>query len=110
MLRTFNALYQDQNGFVISAELVLVLTIAVLAMIVGLHAVSKSITTEMNDLSNAFGAINQSYVYKGLRKHGHASVSGASFIDSRDDCDCTVIIQTTPYPKRDSSGYSPEYN
>ena len=37
MLRT---LWNDEAGVVISAELVLVLTIAVIAMIVGLHAVA----------------------------------------------------------------------
>lgn len=49
MVRNFEKLAGDEAGFVITAELVLVLTIAVLAMVVGLTAVRDSITQEMND-------------------------------------------------------------
>ena len=48
-----NQLWNDEAGFVISAELVLVLTIAVLAMIVGLSEVAVAVNTELNDISNA---------------------------------------------------------
>ncbi|GAB4147568.1 MAG: hypothetical protein Tsb009_20860 [Planctomycetaceae bacterium] len=104
MLRTFKALLDDQNGFVVSAELVLVLTIGVLAMVVGLHAVAKSVTMEMNDIANAFGALDQSYSYKGLKKDHHAMVVGSGYHDHQDDCDCTIITQTNPNIKFDNSG------
>ena len=104
MLRTLKALLDDENGFVVSAELVLVMTIGVLAMIVGLNAVAKSVTMEMNDIANAFGAIDQSYAYKGLAKKGHARVAGSGFHDHSDDCDCTIIVQTRPRVKFDNSG------
>ena len=51
-----NQLWNDEAGFVISAELVLVLTIAVLAMIVGLSEVAVAVNTELNDISNAIRA------------------------------------------------------
>ena len=60
------ALWNDEHGFVISAELVLVMTIAVLAMIVGLSEVAVAVNTELNDISNAIGSLNQSYVYSGF--------------------------------------------
>ena len=60
------ALWKEENGFIISAELVLVLTIAVLAMIVGLSEVAVAVNTELNDVSNAIGSLNQSYAYTGL--------------------------------------------
>jgi Flp pilus assembly pilin Flp len=104
MKRTLNALLNDENGFVVSAELVLVLTVGVLAMVVGLHAVSKSITMEMNDIANAFGALDQSYSYKGLSKDCHANVVGSGFHDHADDCDCTIITQNKPKIKYDNSG------
>lgn len=110
MLRTLKILLDDQNGFIVSAELVLVLTIAVLSMVVGLHAVAKSVTMELNDISNAFGAINQSYFYKGLKKPYHASVKGSAFRDQQDDCDCTEIIQRPPRVKVDPSGFGAESN
>lgn len=96
MLRNFSKLADDENGFIISAELVLVMTIAVLAMVVGLTAVRDSITHELNDVAHAFGAVNQSYNYNGLKKGRqwgciHAFVAGSGFNDTTDDCDCKPI-------------------
>jgi len=80
----------DETGVIISAELVLVLTIAVLAMIVGLSEVAVAINTELNDLSNAFGALNQSFAFTGFQKFFPKFISfvpGSCFIDFIDDCD-----------------------
>jgi len=87
------AFWQDENGFVISAELVLVLTIAVLAMIVGLSEVAVAVNTELNDISNAIGAFNQSYAYTGFisfdgpSEKGKSFYTGSRFEDAVDDCD-----------------------
>ena len=85
-----NQLWNDEAGFVISAELVLVLTIAVLAMIVGLSEVAVAVNTELNDISNAIGALNQSYVYTGFAGTGgklKSEYAGSRFNDAVDDCD-----------------------
>ncbi|QDT96685.1 hypothetical protein [Gimesia aquarii] len=85
-----NQLWNDEAGFVISAELVLVLTIAVLAMIVGLSEVAVAVNTELNDISNAIGALNQSYVYTGFLGNGgklKSRYAGSRFNDAVDDCD-----------------------
>lgn len=103
-MKTLKALYNDENGFVVSAELVLVLTIGVLSMIVGLHAVSKSVTQELNDISNAIGAVDQSYAYTGLKKSRHARMAGSGYHDHQDDCDCSIIVQPAPRVKFDRSG------
>ncbi len=89
-------LMHDEAGFIISAELVLVLTIAVLAMVVGLAAVRDAVTNELNDLAHAFGAVSQSYSVTGLRKNKwegkpHAQINGFGFNDHNDDCDCKII-------------------
>ena len=88
-------LFNDENGFVVSAELVLVLTIGVLAMVVGLTSVKDAITNELNDVADAFGAVDQSYNVRGLQadspsgtKKAHASAAGFGFNDRQDDCDC----------------------
>jgi len=60
--------WSDDVGFIISAELVLVLTIGVLGMVVGLNSVASAINQELNDLSGAFGTIDQSYFYSGLNQ------------------------------------------
>ena len=85
----------DESGVIISAELVLVLTIAVLAMVVGLSEVAVAVNTELNDLSNAIGSLNQSFTYTGFRGNGGAtgsakvksSFAGSAFQDGQDDCD-----------------------
>ena len=83
-------LFHDESGVIISAELILVLTLAVLAMVVGLSEVAIAINNELNDVSNAFGALNQSYAYTGFHKWGFklcAWAGGSTFIDMIDDCD-----------------------
>ena len=112
MLRNFSKLASDEHGFIISAELVLVMTIAVLGMVVGLAAVRDSITHELNDLSHAFGSVNQSYSVTGLKKdrcYGdvHAYVAGFGFNDKSDDCDCKPITFLDVYGKNDPSNGDP---
>ena len=57
----FTNLINDEAGFIISAELVIVATVAVLAMLVGLSEVSSNINNELEDIGSAFGSLNQSY-------------------------------------------------
>jgi hypothetical protein len=108
MVRNFRLLAGDEAGFIISAELVLVMTIAVLGMVVGLTAVRDSVANELNDLSHAFGAVSQSYHVSGLSKErcswgSHASISGFGFNDRADDCDCKPIDLIDVAGKQDSS-------
>lgn len=99
MLRIVQRLYNDEAGFVISAELVLVLTIAVLSMIVGLSEVAVAVNTELNDVSNAIGALNQTYAYTGFWSGSHGKtksyILGSEFDDAFDDCDlntsCDIV-------------------
>lgn len=98
------AIWQDECGFVISAELVLVLTIVVLAVIVGLSEVAVSVNTELNDVSNAIGALNQSYAYTGFiastfcEGKAKSHYTGSRFHDHVDDCDlnttCDLVTGT----------------
>ncbi len=96
-------LWNDEAGVIISAELVLVLTIAVLAMVVGLHAVAKAVTYELGDLGAAFGAINQSYTFDGFTNNNHSAWTGSAYLDESDDCDCREIIEVVPRPHVDGS-------
>lgn len=109
MTRNMGKIWNDEAGFVVSAELVLVLTIAVLAMVVGLAAVRDAVTNELNDVSHAIGSISQSFSVSGLEKschsgHGyHARVSGSAFRDRADNCDCQPIELISVQGKTDSS-------
>ena len=88
MLKNF---WMDQNGAVVSIELVLIITIAVLALIVGWSEVAVSVNTELNDISNAVGALNQSYAFSGFSAGSGGKIKswfgGSCYIDQVDDCD-----------------------
>ena len=93
----------DESGVIISAELILVLTIAVLGMVVGLSEVSVAVNSELNDISNAIGAMNQSYAVTGFRGIGFklkSFTSGTTFFDFVDDCDfnssCDLVCGAPP--------------
>ena len=63
MWNTMKKLWDDEAGFLLSAELVLITTILTLGMIVGLSSVSAAINQEMGDVSRAFSVVNQGYRY-----------------------------------------------
>ena len=87
MATLINNLLNDENGFVVSAELVLIATIAVLGMIAGLSEISFAVNNEMEDVSSAIGSMNQSYYVNGVHSEGKACTAGSSFEDDWDDCD-----------------------
>jgi len=93
--RILRALWRDQAGFILSAELVLILTVGVLAMVVGVHAIAKSVNHELVDVAQSFGAFNQSFHFNGF-KGCKACVSGSAFEDGEDKCDCATLIHTPP--------------
>jgi Flp pilus assembly pilin Flp len=84
-------LLQDEAGFVVSAELVLIATILVIGLIVGLSEVQHAVNSELNDVGEAIGALNQSYSVSGFSKKDgwnvHAFSRGSVFADTQDDCD-----------------------
>ena len=88
-------LLNDESGVIISAELVLVLTIAVLAMVVGLSEVALNINNELEDVASAFGAMNQSFKANGMSGHGGRN-NGSRNRDSSDFCDGKSITSVSP--------------
>ena len=73
MLNLFTALYRDDAGFIVSAELVLVATILVIGLVVGLSVVSAGVNSELQDVGSAFGSVNQSYGFSGYSSNSPAS-------------------------------------
>lgn len=87
-------LWNDDAGVVVSADLVLVLTIAVLSMIVGLHELAAGVVHELADVGDAIGHLDQSYSVSGfsaphtiLLLGDKSRTSASAFTDSPDDCD-----------------------
>lgn len=92
MLSLAQLLMQDEAGFVVSAELILVATLLVIGLIVGLSEVQYAIVTELNDVADAVGSLNQSYSYTGFSSIAHngkvkSRTFGSFYQDAVDSCD-----------------------
>jgi Flp pilus assembly pilin Flp len=75
-------LWSDEGGAIISAELVLVLTIVVLGMIVGLVAVRDAVVTELADFAQAIGSLDMSYEFAAVSlTPGAAGTAGSEYDD-----------------------------
>ena len=106
-------LVNDESGVIISAEIILVLTIAVLGLVAGLGELTAAINLELDDVGNAFGALNQSYRTVEFGRNGFGPsgekpkgwVAGSAWTDSVDDCDrstsCDIL---TPAPTAGEAG------
>ncbi|MES2790701.1 MAG: hypothetical protein V4719_13905 [Planctomycetota bacterium] len=80
MWTNLKAFWDDERGFIISIELILIATIGVLGLIVGLSCLSSAIVAEYQDLGWAVRSLNQSYFFGGFR--GCKSwVPGSSFVN-----------------------------
>lgn len=91
------ALWNDENGVILSAELVLVGTILVLGVIVGLVELQCAVVGELSDLGDSIGNFDQTYVTSGIRSlkvnGGIKGLSaGSAYWDAADECDCNLII------------------
>lgn len=78
-------LFQDESGFILSAELVLVVTVLTLGVIAGLVTVRDAVVTELGDVGLAIKTLDQSYSYGGIRAHS-AVTAGTTFNDTADFC------------------------
>ncbi|MCA9043161.1 MAG: branched-chain amino acid aminotransferase [Planctomycetaceae bacterium] len=61
VIRTF---WEEEAGFIVSAELALVSTIGVMGMVAGLAEVSNNVNGELHDVGQAFSHIDQSYAFQ----------------------------------------------
>lgn len=60
-MRLLKQLWNDERGFVNSAELILIATLAVIGLIVGLATFRDAVIQELADTGAAVGQVNQSY-------------------------------------------------
>ena len=87
-MKLLHALWQDEAGFVITSELLIIVTIAVIGLIVGYVAIRDALVQELGDVAAAIGALDQTYYYTGVSNTcSGAHTDGSSFVDARDMCD-----------------------
>ena len=108
MLRKF---WNDESGFIVSSELILIATIMVIGLIAGMVEIQYAVVGELNDISEAIGSLNQSFSFTGFTGTkvigGVTSVKsqtfGSIFVDHTDQCDgnectlgCDAPVAETP--------------
>ena len=81
MLRLAKALWNDQAGFIVSAELVLISSVGIIGLVTGLTCLRDAVNKELSDVSCAISALDQSYCYTGF--HGY-----------KDKCSCRIKART----------------
>ena len=79
-------LWQDEAGFVVSSELVLIATILVIGIIAGQTALRDAVVGELADVGAAIGDVNQSFSFGAITGHC-SSTSGSIFTDLGDFCE-----------------------
>jgi hypothetical protein len=85
-MNLMSRLWNDQAGFIISTELMIVATILVIGILVGLVAIREQIVQELADIAMAISDVNQSYSFAGVTGHT-SSTAGSDFLDQTDFCD-----------------------
>jgi hypothetical protein len=100
---------RKKGGFIVSAELVLIATIMVLGLLIGMVAVRDTLIGELVDCGQAFGSLNQSHEYPGVRykafngQRKYAFSAGSDFDDKVDRGDGAVIDVSIDYDAEDET-------
>lgn len=103
-------LFNDEAGFVVSAELALIVTLIFTAVAVGLAVARDSLVNEYNDLSEMIGTMDQTYNVQGQRVadgvggKDHGSNLGFGYNDFGDVCDCQPVTLVEICGKNDPNG------
>lgn len=79
-------LWNDEAGAIVSAEIVLVATILVIAMVTGLASLRDAVVTELADVGAAIANVDQTYTVGGITAHS-AAISSSGYSDVADFCD-----------------------
>lgn len=79
---------KGQAGFVITVELLLIVTVLVIGLLAGWAKLRDQVTAELSDAGDAIGSIDNSYKYLGLQwddgTAGIAAVASFGFDDAPD--------------------------
>ncbi len=84
MLKKF---WNDEAGFVVTVEMILVATVLVIGLVAGLAMLRDAVLAELGDTAQAFGAMDQSYSVGGANYDAVASSAGSDYLDVADGSD-----------------------
>jgi len=93
MKRHLMRLWTEDDGFVLSSEMVLYGTVGVVGVTTGYAALRDSVNTELDDVAKALGSTDQSYFVGGV--YGHSAWSaGSAYFDRVDRPDVPACVTT----------------
>lgn len=75
----FRSLWKDEQGFVVSAELILLSTLGVIGGVVGLKLAATAVNAELTDVAHSIRSLDQSYSYGGMSSC-RAWTAGSCFV------------------------------
>lgn len=84
---SFASFWNDEQGLILSAELIIIVTLVVIGLITGLACLQQAVVSELQDVGGAIRGMNQSYAttsFWGCRKiWGRTSfTAGSRFTDT----------------------------
>lgn len=85
-MKLLKRLWNDEAGFVVSSELVLIATLLVIGLVVGLTSLRNQVVQELADTGAAIGMISQGFQYTGVKKTNVADTDGSGWDDRLDMC------------------------
>ncbi|MBI1346769.1 hypothetical protein GC163_10830 [bacterium] len=81
-MNLFHQLWKDEQGAILTAEAVMIGSVAVLGGVVGLNAAASAVNDEMTEMASAIRSLDQSYVIRGHSRCG-AWTAGSYYIQPR---------------------------
>lgn len=81
-----NSLWNDDAGFIVSIELILIATITVIGLIVGFTVVRDAVVSELSDVAGAIQDLNHDYSFNAVTS-ATARTDGSNFVDRLDISD-----------------------
>lgn len=102
------ALWRDERGAVLSAEVVTVGTVAVLGSITGLSVAANAVDGELKEFGYAIRSLDQSYAFNGHRSCG-AYTAGSCFTqrDVQESIQELCADAAAPHESTESASESP---
>jgi Flp pilus assembly pilin Flp len=93
MRNLFQRLWNDDGGFIVSLELMIIVVILLLGIIAGLSNLRSAVVTELTETARAVLALNQSYTI-----HSYSGCTGSSGASNATDTPGSVSVVTGVAP------------
>ena len=78
-MRTYlSSFWDDNSGFVVSTELIVLFSVMLAVFVVGFTSVRTAVVAELYEVGNAVFSVDQSYVYSGIQSSCIATSSSGS--------------------------------